>query len=212
MSWLYYVGRAVVKILLLLLTRWEVRGRENVPNGPLLVVANHVNLADPPIVGLSVNRKVTFMAKEELFRSRFIGYILRQLGAFPVRRGRVDRRALRQAEQSLAQGLALVTFPEGRRSKNAQLQPALPGSALIAYKSQVPILPVGIAGTEKIKGIGWWFRRPRVIVNIGYPFHLPQVNGKVTKAELTEFTHCIMEHIAELLPIRYRGNYSGKKT
>ena len=206
MSWFYYVGRAIVRILLFLLTHWRVRGRENIPDqGPLLVVANHINLADPPILGVSLRRKAVFMAKEELFRSRFSGYFIRNFGAFPARRGWLGRRALHRAEQLLARGLALVVFPEGRRSQSTQLQWAFFGSALIASRSGVPILPVGITGTENIKGIAWLFRRPQVTVNIGYPFYLPHVNGKLTKVELAQFTDSIMEHIAELLPIEYRG-------
>ena len=88
MTWFYYVVRLKLRILLKLFTRWRVEGKENVPNqGAVLVVANHVNLADPPILGASLGRKVIFMAKKELFHFRVIGYILRCLGAFPVHRG-----------------------------------------------------------------------------------------------------------------------------
>ena len=212
MSWVYYAGRFLTRMLLLLLTRWRVKGRENIPEqGPLLIVANHINLADPPILGVSIRRKVMFMAKEELFRSRFSSYFIRSFGAFPVHRGQLDRGALRQAEQLLARGWALVMFPEGRRSNNAQLQSAFSGSALIALRSGVPILPVGITGTENVKGVAWLFRRPQVTVNIGYPFSLPAVNGKLTRVELAQFTNSIMERIAELLPPEYRENYAGKK-
>ncbi len=208
MRWFYYVGSLMVRITLLLFTRWQVKGKENIPSqGPLLVVANHLNLADPPLVSVSLNRKAMFMAKEELFRSRFTNYFIGGFGAFPVHRGRLDRKALRQAEKFLAEGWALVMFPEATRSKNAQLQPAFPGSALIALRSGAPILPLAITGTEKIKGATWMLRRPRLTVNIGYPFHLPSVNSKVSKAELAELTNNIMEHIAELLPVEYRGSY-----
>lgn len=152
------------------------------------------------------------MAKEELFRSRLLRFFMRSFGAFPVRRGQLDRGALRRAEQLLAQGSALIMFPEGQRSKNAQLQPAFAGSALVAVRSDVPILPVGITGTEKIKGRGWLFRRPRITVNIGHPFYLPAVNGKLTRAELAQLTNFMMEHIAELLPPEYRENYAGKES
>ncbi len=196
-------------MLLLLLTRWRVKGRENVPSqGPLLVVANHLNLADPPLLSVSLGRKVVFMAKEELFRVRFLGYFMRGFGAFPVHRGQLDRKALRQAAQLLANGMALVTFPEGTRSKNAQLQPAFSGSALIALRSGVPILPIGITGTERIKGVAWLLRRPEITVNIGHPFHLPPASSKLTKVELAKLTNYMMGRIAELLPREYRGNYA----
>jgi len=209
----YYVGRLMVRILLPLLTRWQVKGRENIPSqGPLLVVANHLNLADPPIVGVSLSRKAIFMAKEELFRSRFSRCFISSFGVFPVHRGQMDRQALRRADKVLTDGLALVMFPEGTRSQNAQLQPAFPGSALIALRIGAPILPVGISGTERIKGLAWMLRRPRITVNIGQPFYLPAVNGKVTRLELAELANLIMGHIAELLPPAYRGNYTIKET
>ena len=213
MSWFYYVGRIIVRMLFILLTRWQVKGRENVPSqGPLLIVANHLNLTDPPLLGVCLGRKVIFMAKEELFRSRFSAYFVGSFGSFPVHRGKLDRKAMRQSEQVLADGLALVMFPEATRSKSGQLQPAFPGSALIALRSGAPILPVGIAGTEKIKGMAWILRRPRITVNIGHPFYLPPIGSKLTKEELASHTDFIMERIAELLPPEYRGNYAGKVT
>jgi len=209
--WFYYVGRIMVRMLLLLLTRWRVRGEENIPSqGPLLVVANHLSLADPPLLGVSLSRKVIFMAKKELFHSRIIGDFIGSFGAFPVHRGRMDRQALRQAERLLAQGLVLVMFPEGMRSHRGRLRPAFPGSALIASHSSVPILPVRITGTEKIKGLAWILRRPQITVNIGHPFNLPPASSRLTKAELTELTNFIMRHVAELLPLEYRGNYTGQ--
>jgi 1-acyl-sn-glycerol-3-phosphate acyltransferase len=212
MNWVYYGGKFLTRAVLFLLTRWRVRGKENIPaQGPLLIVANHINLADPPIVGVSIGRKATFMAKEELFRSRFSGYLMRNFGAFPVRRRGMNKEALRKAEQFLSQGMALIMFPEGRRSRGAQLESAFSGSALIASRSGAPILPIGITGTEKIKGIAWLLRRPQITVNIGCPFYLLSANGKLTRVELAKFTNSIMEHIAELLPAKYRGNYVGRK-
>ena len=212
MPWFYYVAKAILRMFFGLLTSYQVRGKENIPSqGPLLVVANHINLTDPPLLGISLDRKVMFMAKEELFRRRFLGYLMRGFGAFPVYRKQTDRQAIRQAKQILAKGLALAMFPEGKRSLSAQLQPALSGSALIARHSDAPILPVGITGTEKLRGVAWLLHRPQITVNIGQPFSLPPVNGKLTKEELARLTNYTMERIAELLPQEYQGNYTKKE-
>ncbi len=198
-----------VRILLLLTTRWQLKGKENVPSQePLLIVSNHINLVDPIIIGAIIDRKAAFIAKEELFRSKFLRFFMRNLGAFPVHRGRMDRDALRQTLQVLAEGKALVMFPEGKRSDNSQLQSALLGSALIASRSGALILPIGISGTENIKGIAWLLRRPRITVNIGCPFSLPPVDGRLTKKKRTELTHLIMSHIADLLSPKYHGDYT----
>ena len=112
----------------------------------MLVVANHIHLTDPPLLGISLKRKVFFMAKEELFRSSLGAYFVRGLGSFPVHRGKLDRQALRSSQQVLADNLALAMFPEASRSRNARLKTAMPGSALIACRSGVPILPVDDRG------------------------------------------------------------------
>ena len=210
LAWkIFHISRFLVRILFLLLSRWRVRGRENVPSeGPVLIASNHLHLVDVPLLAVSFGRAVLFMAKRELFHSRVEDYIFRSLGSFPVHRGQIDRKALRQAQQVFTDGLALVMFPEGTRSKNSRLKSAFSGSALVALRNDVPILPVGITGTEKIKGVAWLLRRPRLTVNIGCPFHLPPVNSRLTKTELAKLTDDIMKRIAELLPLEYRGIYA----
>ncbi len=148
------------------------------------------------------------MAKEELFRFKMFSYLIGSLGAFPVSKGRLDRKALRRAMQVLADGLTLVIFPEGMRSRGGRLRAALPGAVLIALRSGVPIIPVGITGTEKLKGLAWLWRRPEVTVNIGLPFSLLSASDKLTKVELSRLTDVIMGRIAELLPVEYRGHYT----
>ena len=206
-SWFYVVGRWIMLFLLWLLTSWKVRGRENVPRkGAFLVVSNHMNLADPPLIAVSIPRRTIFMAKEELFRPRLTGYFVARFGSFPVYRKRLDLAAMRKARELLDEGWALVMFPEGMRSQNGELLPAFPGSAIIAARSDVPILPVAITGTEKLKGKTWIFKRPKVQVNIGKPFTLPH-NGRVNREQISEMSDNIMCRIAELLPLTYRGCY-----
>ena len=204
---LYYLGTALVKLLLLLFTRWQVEGGENVPRrGPLIVVANHLSLADPPLLSASIPRRIVFMAKKEAFRSLILGPLVRAWRAFPVQRERLDREALRQAQQVLGQGLTLGMFPEGRRGSMAEMQRAYPGTSLLAIRSGVPILPVGIAGSEKIGPLGL-LRRPEIVVNIGKPLNLAPADGKLTRGQLALATDLIMARIAELLPRSYQGAY-----
>lgn len=203
--------RVFLVLLFRALTRYQVRGLENVPkDGSLLVVSNHLSLADPPLLGASLERRAVFMAKQELFRFPVIRHILGKLGAFPVHRGRLDMRAMRRVYQLLGNGTALVMFPEGMRSRSSGLRSAFTGAAQIAMRANVPVLPVAISGTEALERPCGFFRRPRVTVNIGRPFQLPQASGRASRQELGLQTDRIMSSIAELLPPSYRGDYGSK--
>ena len=206
----FRIGTWLLKAIFWLLSRCQVRSKENIPlQGPLIIVANHLHNVDPPLLAATIPRLTVFMAKEELFRSRWLSPVIRWFRAFPVHRGQTDRKALRQASAALEQGLALAMFPEGTRSPTSQLRAGEPGAAFVALRSpNVPILPVGIFGTEKLKGWAWLGLRPRITLNIGQPFTLPPTDGKLTKAQLTLATDLIMAHIAALLPPEYRGVYS----
>ncbi len=209
MHWVYYAGRFLSKVILVSLSNWQVKGRKNVPKqGPLLIVSNHLHVVDPPIIAASTRLKTVLMAKEELFLHWYPRYFVQNFGAFPVRRRGADLEAFRQAGYWLKQEASLIMFPEGKRSSTIQMQTAFSGSTLIACKLNIPILPVGITGTEKLREPGWWQHRPKIMVNFGRPFRLLPVDGKLTRGELARLTRLTMENIAELLPPQYRGIYN----
>ena len=195
--------------LLRLLSNWKVLGKENIPEkGPFLITANHLNNADPPLLAVSISRKIIFMSKEELFRSKLISYFVAGFGSFPVHRGQFNLQVFRHSKQVLDNGWGLVMFPEGKRSDGC-LIPAFSGSAAIAVQNNVPLLPIGITGTEKLRGILWILKRPNITVTIGKPFMLYH-NRRVTREQLEEMTDEIMCMIAALLPEKYHGCYKEK--
>jgi 1-acyl-sn-glycerol-3-phosphate acyltransferase len=209
---LYSFLKLIVKAIIRLLINIKVTGGKNVPkSGGLLVVSNHLSVADPILIGVYLGRKPHFMAKEELFKSRLAACLLRFLGAFPVYRGASSRDALRQAIQVLKDGKVLGMFPEGKRSVQNELQPALLGSAVIFSHQRVPIVPIAFTGTENIRGLGWIWHRPKVRLTIGTPFFLPETKQRATRELLEQNSTIIMEHIAELLPLKYQGKYSKKR-
>ena len=201
----------VFRPLLNICFSWKVEGRENVPlTGPLILVANHVHVLDPILLVFSFPRWITFIAKEELFRSLFLRFWLRWAGSLPLQRdGKVTekQRILEDARKALEKGLILGMFPEGGRSHDGKLRKGKAGSAVIASKADVPLLPVGVAGTDRVHGISWLWKRPHIVVKVGKPFRLPPTNNKMTKSQMQLLTRQLMGEISALLPREYRGAY-----
>lgn len=207
--WIYRICYPIVWILLFLFSRWEIKGKENIPHeGPLIVVANHMTNLDPPLLSVSLGRYAVFMAKEGLFRTKLSSYFIRGLGAFPVNRDRIQREALLTAEQTLNYGYILCIFPEGMRSRTAELRQGFSGSALIAMRTGVPVVPAAITGTEHVRG-KVWLQRPHLTVSFGSPFHLPPPGVDGNRDKCAEY---MMERIAKLLPSQYRGIYANRST
>jgi 1-acyl-sn-glycerol-3-phosphate acyltransferase len=134
--------------------------------------------------------------------------MMRMGGMIPVRRFEADLGALRRAQDLLRSGGCLGMFPEGTRSHGAGLGAGEPGSALIALRSGAPIVPIAIWGTEHVKlPRDLFFKRTRVHIRFGEPFHLPTVR-KATREDIESGTRRIMRAIAEMLPPEFRGVYS----
>jgi len=162
------------------------------------------------MVAASIKLKSVVMAKEELYRHWWSRFWVGNFGSFPVRRGGIDREVLRQAERWLKQGVSVIMFPEGSRSQTTQMQPALAGAALIVSRLGIPILPVGINGTDKLRNLGWCvLHRPTVTVTIGKPFNPPPYDGKLNREQRNQLMNDIMRKIAALLPQEYHGVYAG---
>ncbi|MBI4337766.1 MAG: 1-acyl-sn-glycerol-3-phosphate acyltransferase [Chloroflexi bacterium] len=204
----YSVSNFLLKGALRAFAHWEVEGRENVPPfGPLIVVANHQSNLDPPLLGVSIPRRLRYMAKRKLFKSLF-GTFLRAYGAMPLDLDGRDVAALRGALHLLSCDGALVLFPEGHRYPGQGMHRASPGVAYLALKSQAPVLPVGITGTERIGPI--WrvvFPTGHLRVRIGQAFTLPAIEGKLPRQQLEALTTMIMQRVAALLPPQYQGVY-----
>lgn len=198
------------KIVLKLFADYQVEGHQNVPPmGPLIIVANHQSNFDPTLVSTSIPRRVRFLAKEGIFQGGPIGrWFLRSYGAFPVDRERPDIGAYRWSLDQIAQDRAIVVFPEGTRNPG-QMGRAHSGVARLALKTQAPLLPVGITGTERL---GTFLRvfnpTGKIRVNIGSAFTLPSIEGKPDKELLGSLTDMVMERVAALLPASYQGVYT----
>jgi 1-acyl-sn-glycerol-3-phosphate acyltransferase len=162
----YRVVRGIASGILRVLLAREVSGLEHVPRaGGVILASNHGSFWDPPVLGVCLPRELGYMARASLFRVPVFGALIRSLGAFPVRKGTADLSGLRAAENALARGDALLLFPEGGRMKDGRLHPPLPGLGLIAARARVPIVPVYVSGTNRIRSC--MVRRTKVRVTVG---------------------------------------------
>jgi len=205
---IYNIMRWIISRLVRLLYRYEVQGQENVPlEGPAILVVNHLHLFDPVVIMPAIPRRVTPLAAAKWCKNLFIGTILKMAGVIFVRRGEVDRQALRACFDVLERGKLLAIAPEGTRSRKGSLQRAKAGVAYIATRTNALLVPVAVWGVEHLRD---WKRlkRPTCHVVIGKPFRLPRPSGKATGEILQELADLVMLQIGALLPPAYRGVYA----
>ncbi|MGQ9458090.1 MAG: lysophospholipid acyltransferase family protein [Anaerolineae bacterium] len=199
----------VLRLAMRLLLRLEVEGLERIPaRGPVILIFNHITFLDPVILTGLLPRESAAMSKVENFSKPVVGLLLRIFGAFPVERGRVDRRALRRSLEVLERGGVLLIAPEGTRSRVPGLQEGKDGIAYVALQSGVSVIPVGIAGAERFSANLRNLRRTPVRVRVGRPFRLVPKGPKVRRPELHEMTTEAMYELAKVLPPAYRGVYA----
>lgn len=170
--WIIYFG---TKFLSFLFFPLKIEGRENVPaKGAFLLACNHVSYLDPMIMGIATGRRLNYMAKDELFHKPILGYVLRSLWAFPVKRNTADKRALRESLARLNKGLPILLFPEGTRHGTPGEKKIEAGVGFLALKANVPVVPVFVDGSQRVLPPGGKsLIRNKVTVRYGKPIVFP---------------------------------------
>jgi len=208
----YRFARFVINLIIWLVSRPEVQGLENVPKeGSFAIAANHLGRLDAILVYYFTNRKdIIMLVAEKYQKIPLARWFARKLDAIWVDRFNADFNALRKALDRLRAGGVLVLAPEGTRSPTGALIEGRPGISYLAAKAGVPIVPVGLAGTEDRRVLSYLkrLRRAPISVKVGRPFYLPAVPRENRDQALKDYTDEIMCRIAALLPPAYRGVYA----
>ena len=201
---------AAVNILFKLLSRVEAVGLENLPaQGGCIVACNHLSRIDPVLVfALGKRRDMTALVADKYKRNPFIRPLIVGVGGIWINREEADIHALREARQFLRDGGILGIAPEGTRSHTGALIPAKTGTAYLADKAGVPMVPAAIYGSESAVRQLFHLRRPAIHIEFGKPVTLEPVSRANREADLERNTDEIMCRIAAMLPKRYWGVYA----
>jgi len=155
-------------------------GRDNIPQkDSFIMVSNHGSLLDPPLLGHALGRNISFMAKAELFKIPFLGFIIKACGAYPVKRGIVDKNTIKTACKKLSNDNCFGIFIDGTRQKNGRVNKPKQGAALLAFKNQKLLLPVAIVNSHKL--IRFKFCIPlfsKIVIKVGKPVQPPQSSSR----------------------------------
>ena len=172
---LYQIVRGLILVVAKLLFRVELEGTENVPaSGPFVLAPVHRSNIDFGLVSCITRRRMRYMGKEELWTFKPLGWFISVLGAYPVRRGAADREALHRTLQELKAGEPVVLFPEGTRRSGPTVEQLHEGASYVASRAGVPLVPVGIGGSERALPRGCRLPRPvKVCVVVGPPLMPP---------------------------------------
>ncbi len=178
--------------------RGHLIGRENIPQkNSFIMVSNHGSLLDPPLLGHALGRNISFMAKAELFKIPLLGFIIRACGAYPVKRGIVDKNTIKTACKKLSNDNCIGIFIDGTRQKNGRVNKPKQGAALLAFKNQKLLLPVAIINSHRL--IRFKFFIPlfsKIVIKVGKPVQPPQ---SASKDDLRSVTIYLQEKINNLI-------------
>jgi len=199
---LYIISRTIFEIFIKLLFRLRMHGRENLPEPPYIIASNHASLIDPPLVGLACRKHmVNFMAKKELFSSRFGRWWSTRVGCIEVKRGEVSVGTLKEAVKRLKSGSVVGIFPEGTRSEDGRLQEAKRGTGFLVDKAGVPVVPFYIEGSGRALSKGKPIKYCTMInVYVGKPIMPGELLFETPsgKRDYVAVSNRIMERISEL--------------
>lgn len=201
----YRVALAIVETFCRLFWRLEVIGAERVPaEGAFVLAPVHRSNVDTLIAACVTHRRMRFMAKDSMWSFAPVGWLLSSLGGFPVHRGMPDREALRVCEETLAAGEPVVLFPEGGRRHGPAVTDLFDGPSFLACRQQVPLVPVGIGGSERAmpKGAGW-LRPVKITMIVGEPLSPPGGHGagrasRVSRQAVKELTAALTVSVQKL--------------
>lgn len=201
----YRVLRALIMGFARTFWRLRIEGAENLPrSGPYIVAPVHRSNIDTPLVALITPRRLRFMGKDSLWKSKFTARLFSALGGFPVHRGSADRDALRRCIEVIEGGEPLVLFPEGTRQSGPLVQDLFEGAAYVAARTGVPVVPVGIGGSEAAMPKGAKGLRPvRIVIVVGAPLDPParSATGRTSRRALRELTDRLHADIQGLFDI-----------
>jgi len=173
-------------------------GRDNIPKqDSFIMVSNHGSLLDPPLLGHAIGRNISFMAKAELFKIPFLGFVISACGAYPVKRGIADKNTIKTACNKLLNNNCIGIFIDGTRQKNGRVNKPKQGAALLAFKNQKLLLPVAIVNSHRL--IRFKFFIPsfsRIVIKVGKPLLHPKSSSR---DDLNAVTMLLQENINNLI-------------
>jgi 1-acyl-sn-glycerol-3-phosphate acyltransferase len=197
----YRFLRGIGVVVCALLWRVRVEGRDRLPTGvPYVVAPVHRSYVDFIIVAVTVPRVLRYMVKDSVWKVRWLGRFIEWNGSFPVNRDHADRDALRQCEEAVQGGDPVVMFPEGRRKEGPAVEDLFNGPSFVACRNRIPIVPIGIGGSDAAMPMGARMIRPgHIRVVIGEPIY-PDVplTGRVPRRVVTENTELLRAEVQRL--------------